>query len=281
MGAIDSAIATGMGLVTANWNDKRQLKQQEKLQNIQIKGQKEIGEFNQALALETWDKTNYDAQRKQMEKAGLNVGLMYGGAGSGGTTQGGQAGGIQGGQAPAGGGEIGMGIQQAMAMEMQKAQIENIKAQTNNTDVDTAKKAGVETDEIKSRIPTYAKEIEKTDAEIEAIAESIGKTKQEVKNLIEENNRIKATTQNINTNTKSTEQDIIGKKIENKYKDAKESSQLNKIITEIRNIQQNANATERKIQQEAKMHEINAAIKRKEITEEQGNELINWIMKIF
>lgn len=135
MRALDTAIGTGLGMVTAGWQDRRQLKQQEKLQGIQLEGQKELGKFNQGLALETFEKTGYEAQRKQMEKAGLNVGLMYEGGGAGGTTQGGQAGNVSGGIAPSGGGEIGMGINAIRQM----AEIEAIKAQTKKTEAEIPK----------------------------------------------------------------------------------------------------------------------------------------------
>ena len=89
MGALDIAAGAAggaLGIATAGWQDKRQLKQQEKLQELAMKGQKEMSEFNQGLAIDTWEKTNAAAQRKQLEKAGLNVGLMYGGPGGGGRT---------------------------------------------------------------------------------------------------------------------------------------------------------------------------------------------------
>lgn len=145
MGIISGAIQTGLGMATAKWQDKRQLEQQKKLQAEQIKGQKEMGEFNQGLALDTWEKTNYDAQRKQMEKAGLNVGMMYGGTGSGGTTQGGSAGQVTGGTASGGTGEIGMAIQLGLQQEMQKAQIELAKSQSEKNAAETEKISGADT----------------------------------------------------------------------------------------------------------------------------------------
>lgn len=145
---LGTAIGAGLGLATANWQDKRQLEQQKKLQELGIAGSKEMGKFNQGLALEMWDKTNYKAQRQQMEKAGLNVGLMYGGGGAGGGTTSTPTGSVASGNAPSGGGEIGMGIQMGLTAEMQTAQIENIKANTEKTKVDTVKTAGVDTEAV-------------------------------------------------------------------------------------------------------------------------------------
>lgn len=100
------AIASGAGAVmglakglfgpSQQERDERQLRQQAKLQELQIAGQKEMGMFNQAQALDMFNKTGYEAQKKQMEAAGLNPALMYGTAGGGGTTQGGQAGSVAG-----------------------------------------------------------------------------------------------------------------------------------------------------------------------------------------
>lgn len=100
-------------------------------------GAKQMGRFNQQLALDTWEKTSYAAQRKQLEKAGLNPALMYGTGGAGGTTQGGQAQMPNTSTAPAGGGEIGMGMQLGLQAAMMQAQIEATKAQTENTKADT------------------------------------------------------------------------------------------------------------------------------------------------
>lgn len=138
--AAGTALGMGLSMATRDWSDKKQYHQQKRLQKLQIRGDKELGLFNQKLALDTWDKTNYEAQREHMEKAGLNVGLMYGGAGAGATTSGGSAGNVTGGNAPAGGGEVGMGMQLGMQMQLLKAQKENIEADTANKQADTANK---------------------------------------------------------------------------------------------------------------------------------------------
>lgn len=139
------AAATALaGIATSIYNNKQQEKQQNKLNKDQVKYQKELGRFNQELAMETWEKTNYTAQREQMEKAGLNVGLMYGGQGHGGTTSGGQAaGGVTGGQANPN--SLGMGLEAGLSAIRAKAEIENIKANTEKQKAETAKTAGVDT----------------------------------------------------------------------------------------------------------------------------------------
>lgn len=151
------ALGSVMGLATAKWQDRRQIEQAKKLQEMQIAGSKEMGEFNQGLALEMWDKTNYAAQRQQMEKAGLNVGLMYGQGGPGGTTQT-PTGSVSGQMAASGQGEIAAGAQLGLDMASQKAQIDLMKAQTEKTSVEAAKTAGVDTQEAESRIKAMAQQ---------------------------------------------------------------------------------------------------------------------------
>lgn len=141
-------IGGGLGMLNSQYNDQRQIDQQRKLNELQIQSQEQLGRFNQGLAMETWENTNYSAQRKQMEKAGLNVGLMYSKGGPGGTTSGGQAGNVAGGQAPQGGGEIGMGIQQALAAKLMKTEIDNTEADTKLKQTEATKKAGAETENI-------------------------------------------------------------------------------------------------------------------------------------
>lgn len=151
IGLIGAAANTGLGMLTGAAQDKRQLRGQMKLQRQQIKGQKEMGKFNQALAIDTWNKTNFAAQRKHMEEAGLNVGLMYEGNAQGGTTS--QPGNVTGGvAAPRSDNFAGLGLQMGMQLALQKAQIENIEAQTEKTKTETIKTAGVDTTEAQTRI---------------------------------------------------------------------------------------------------------------------------------
>lgn len=142
----NAAVSAGMGLLMGGYNDRRQLKQQAKLQKMQIEGNKEMATFNKGLAKEMWDETNAEAQREHYENAGLNVGLMYGGTGAGATTANAGAGGaVTGGTATqAGGGEMGMGLQAGMM----QAQLELIKAQTAKTNAEAENEAGVKRENI-------------------------------------------------------------------------------------------------------------------------------------
>ena len=83
------ALQTGSALINGNPEafglnyDKKQLQQQEKLQDLQIKGNKEMMDYSSNLQRKMWEYTNYGNQRKQMENAGLNPALMYSQAGAG------------------------------------------------------------------------------------------------------------------------------------------------------------------------------------------------------
>lgn len=138
--------ATGgiIGLALGDINDKRQLRQQEKLQALQIAGQKDVTNYNYAKQLQMWKDTNYKAQVEQLKMAGLNPGLLYGMSGGGGQTTGsGSGGNVTGGNAPAGGREVqdimGLGIQYRLL----EAQRKNIEADTANKEADTANKPKV------------------------------------------------------------------------------------------------------------------------------------------
>lgn len=194
--AASTAIQAGTGLLLGKYNDKRQYFQQKKLQNLQIKGQKEMGQFNNALALETWDKTNYEAQRRHLENAGLNAALMYGQGGGGGATTSTPTGNVSGANAPVGGGEIntGMGMQLGLQAAMMKAQVENIQANTEKTKVDTAKTAGVDTEEVGARIQKIAQETQNAQVQ---------------KNLLDYEVRIKEVESNVANATKEEQAEQI------------------------------------------------------------------------
>lgn len=126
LGVAQNLINTGMGLALEKHNDKRQLKQQGKLQDLALRGNAIGLEQLRQKEMRMWEDTSYAAQVEQLSKAGLNPALMYGmGGGGGQSTGGGGTGGSQA-SAPAGGAEI-------MGMMLGKAQIDLIKAQTDKT----------------------------------------------------------------------------------------------------------------------------------------------------
>lgn len=146
--AADSVVDAGLGMIMGGINDRRQLKQQEKLMRQQIAGQKEMSDYNYSKQLQMWHDTGYGAQKEQLKAAGLNPGLMYGMGGGGGQTTGSGGGQVTGGNAPSGGGEMtttmGMGIQR----ELLQAQKDLLVSQTEKNKADAAKTSGADTKNI-------------------------------------------------------------------------------------------------------------------------------------
>nr|QJB19279.1 MAG: DNA pilot protein [Microvirus sp.] len=153
-----------LGLVLGGYNDDRQRRQQEALTDIQMRAQKDMAKYNQELAMKTWEQTNYDAQKQQMEKAGLNIGLMYGGGGAGGGTVNSGGGGSAGsGTADGGAARTAIGMQLASQIALLKAQKENVEADTANKlagkDKTIVEKIGGEIDNRSKDVEATAKEM--------------------------------------------------------------------------------------------------------------------------
>lgn len=155
---ISGAKALGIGAGAA---DKRQLKQQEKLQDLSIKGSKEMTDYTKAAELEMWKNTNWAAQREEAEKAGLSVGWLMGkGGGQGGTTgSGGMSVGM--GQAADAASRENAKTQQMMAA----AQIANLNADTEKKKVEAGKIEGVDTELGKTQIASLTQGIENAKAQ--------------------------------------------------------------------------------------------------------------------
>lgn len=128
-------------------NDAHQFNQQKAYMEAQKQGAKELADYTKNKQLEMWHDTNYSAQVKEAEKAGLNVGMIYGMGGAGGATAGSPSG-----QMPTSGmasdatgrmqATMGMGIQLA---QMQ-ANTEALKAQANKNNAEAQQIAGAGTD---------------------------------------------------------------------------------------------------------------------------------------
>ena len=80
--AINPVIGAGLGIVTGMMNDSRQKSQQEDLMKLQDRYDEIASQRNVKAQLELWNATNYPAQVKQMQDAGLNTALMYKGGGN-------------------------------------------------------------------------------------------------------------------------------------------------------------------------------------------------------
>lgn len=136
--AASGLVDAGMGLLLEKHNDKRQIRQQQKLTDMQTEAQKSMGIFNREQAMQMWHDTNYAAQAAEMDKAGLSKALMYGQGGGGGTTASVPTGNVQGAMAPAGNPIEARGM--GMQLQLMQAQKENIEADTANKEADTANK---------------------------------------------------------------------------------------------------------------------------------------------
>lgn len=100
----------------------------------ELRGQRKALAQQNAAAMDIWEKTNYKAQMGQLEKAGLNPGLIYGMGGAGGTLGGSSA------TAQGAAGTGAMDIAGAAQIALLNAQRENIEADTENKRADKGKK---------------------------------------------------------------------------------------------------------------------------------------------
>lgn len=152
-GALSGGITSLLGRIGEGKRLQRQVNAQKKLNEQAAKLNYEYGEKAAQNAYQrqmemyerSYNDQSYSAMRKQMEDAGLSVGLMYGGSGSGGAggaTTGapqGETGGAEAGQAPKATEHEALALQRAqMGLGMQKLQseIDINKASVNKINAD-------------------------------------------------------------------------------------------------------------------------------------------------
>lgn len=160
--AASSIVGTGMGLLLQDQQDRRQLRQQRRLQGLEMEGQRQMTDYNLEKQYELWQRTSYPSQVEQLKKAGLNPAMIYGMGGAGGSTADIKTGNVTGAHAPMGGGEIGMGIQLGMDARLKQAQIDNINADTKLKEVNVPK-TEAETDSIRVNIDKAKAETKNTE----------------------------------------------------------------------------------------------------------------------
>ena len=187
-GAVSTAANTfsgglaGMGLNMINKLFGRSISQEEAMEKqwqyeqekmgLQAKYNKEQAKYSQELAKEMWEYTNYENQVKHLKEAGLNPALLYGKGGAGGSTAGaGTA------------GPVGMGTSEVVSMGLQAKQI-NLNQQEQQANIakkmaETAKIAGVDTEQVKTQIKEALQGIEESKAKQEGIEANTEKTKAE------------------------------------------------------------------------------------------------------
>jgi hypothetical protein len=136
-------IGTGASFGINQLNAELQMKRQKELMELQVKNQERLNRMGHELQMETWKKTNYAAQMKELAAAGLNPSLIYGKSGSGGVTGSQGGGSASGGQAPS---TAFMNIEaldlakRAKEIELLDAQAKNINADTSNKEQDVRAK---------------------------------------------------------------------------------------------------------------------------------------------
>lgn len=126
----------GLGMIQRGIQNREQLVQQGKLNEQQFSIDGRALARQKAAELQQWKDTSYGAQLEEMKKNNLSPGMMYGAAGGGAGQLGGSAGSVAAPKAAVGNGMDLITV----------AQRKLIEAQTENIKVDTAKKAGVDTE---------------------------------------------------------------------------------------------------------------------------------------
>lgn len=130
-------------------NDDRQVNLQGRLGAQSVEQWRRMMDLQAQKELKMWEATNYNAQKEQMKKAGLNPALLYGMGGGGGQSMGGGAPMPNSGTASGGGGQeipqmLGLAQQGVAQVALLKAQKENIEADTQNKKADTTVKTAQE-----------------------------------------------------------------------------------------------------------------------------------------
>lgn len=145
------AIMGVIGAASALQSGSNQSYNEEQAQLRQAQINKEQAKYNQGLAMEYWDYTNWENQVDHLKKAGLNPALMYAKGGAGGQTGGGQAQGV--GLSPSNQ-EAVKAQQMGMALQLAqlKSQIEVNESVAKKNTAEAEKTAGVDTEAAKMGI---------------------------------------------------------------------------------------------------------------------------------
>lgn len=226
--------------------DARQLRMQGEFNKMGVANSKELADYEQMLKMKMWQDTNYSAQMREAEKAGLSKAALLG-AGGGSTAQGASVSGMSGGNASDAASAQQAGTQSAMA----EAQIRNMNADSALKQAQAVKTAGVDTTKAGKEIEGIGADI--TNKELQADLQKLekdlrGRTLEDQIELVQRarekaymDNAITSVDKNIAMQTmdqkiEGIKQEWLGKEIENRAKEKGiklTDAQIDKIYDEI------------------------------------------------
>lgn len=253
MSGIGAIIGAGLGIAQGEINNQHN----KESQNNAYKKQRALNKQGSELALQMWKDTNYSAQRRELEKAGLSTGLLYGGGGGGGATTNTGSGGSAPMQAPSNidiGGMAIQGQQAEMQLQLAKAQKENIEANTNKTNVETS---NIE-EPTRANVSKTLSERDKQELENEKNRDTL---KEQKENIVSESvlarNAAQISTQTREDNIRFIKANALGRELENALTEVKTEA----TEQEIKNMKQQV----RKMQAEISQTWTSLSQKEKEI----------------
>nr|WAE43740.1 MAG: DNA pilot protein [Microviridae sp.] len=147
-GVVTGLVGAGINALTGNTPQdqaNRQIATQQQLSNIQVGASEDLSNYQLQNNLQMWQDTSYPAQVQEMEQAGLNPALIYGGGGGSGMTNGSMP--------VASGGQAADAAEMMAAKTAQTQQIEQMKvmdSQANLNNAQAAKISGVDTGNVQA-----------------------------------------------------------------------------------------------------------------------------------
>lgn len=141
-----------LGMVSDIMTTEMNANNNRKAQNKQYRLNERMAQNNQQRAYDMLEYTRPLKQVGWLKEAGLNPAMMYGGGGGGGQTASGAGSGSGVGMASTQVSQSGTvaGINNLAQLQLTNAQKENIEANTNKTNVETAKLGGEDTDKVRA-----------------------------------------------------------------------------------------------------------------------------------
>lgn len=175
-----AALSGGMGMLSADQQNKTNRSNMEWSEEAQNR----LADRQMDRQLQMWKKTGIAGQRAELEKAGMNAALLYGGGGSGGQSQ--SVGGATP-SAPQGSGAANPQLENSVGMAMQVANLKLIDAQTKKAEAEATKISGADTDETNAgaALKLSQKELNEVNTKIAGIEADIkGRTSNQAVEII-------------------------------------------------------------------------------------------------